>query len=269
MPRCKSTQVGASAALRRKVPHTPSFFHWDGNAYLGVNSIDSLEKLARLLIAFRRLACIRVVLRMSSFNKLTQLTPARHLSACRRLTTLLPHEKPGSKLERIARKANPPFTTSFEQSVKTDQASAVLRGAQIDHEVFWTSGELTVYISSANQLFGEKRVFDSNRFRKEFRGYEAWEAHHVVEAQDLERLGIAHKFPPYDNQTCVLLPAGGHRGRINARLRVTAPIGAKDLTTRDLLKCYADAYAVLGNYCGSPESTIVAELMSIVELYLG
>lgn len=150
--------------------------------------------------------------------------------------------------------------------MRTDVAATILDAAGVKHATFWASGELSVYVSDANQLFAEKRVFDSRQFRKN-EAYAAWEAHHVVEAQDLQRLGVAFKLPRYDEQTCVLLPAGGHRGRINARLRALLPIGAS-IDESAVIEAYGDAYEMLGDYCGGGEGGITQELMAIVRATL-
>jgi hypothetical protein len=91
----------------------------------------------------------------------------------------------------------------------------------------------------------------------------------VVGAQDLARLGIGNRFPVYKEQLTVLLPAGGHRGRINARLRVTAPIGLVKVTASVLLSAYEDAYSILGNYSGASEGAIKMELLNIVSECIG
>jgi len=144
----------------------------------------------------------------------------------------------------------------------------VLRRAGIVHVVQEIIGGKGVYLSQANQLFAEYGVF--RPYRQAHADYRAWEAHHVVELQDLARLGIAQYFPAQENQLTVLLPPGGHRGRINARLRVTAPLGLMRVTTADLMAAYRDAYGMLGNYCGATggEAAIQRELMQIVKTYL-
>jgi len=158
--------------------------------------------------------------------------------------------------------------TTSPKTFVYENTHSLLRSCGIKHKVFWSSGNSVVYISNANQLFSEKRFFDSSVFRNTFREeYKGWEAHHIVEDQDLIRLGIDHRFPPYEKQTCVLLPPGGHRGRINARLRTLLPIGIH-IMNDDVLESYSDAYSTLGNYCGSSESAIYDELMAIVEYCL-
>ena len=64
--------------------------------------------------------------------------------------------------------------------------------------------------------------------------YRGWQAHHVVEKQDLGRLGVAHLFPPENDQLCVLLPERTHIGRINSVLRRQNPLGVQ-ASARELL----------------------------------
>lgn len=147
-----------------------------------------------------------------------------------------------------------------------DIAQQSLQEAGIPHDVFWAERGVTVYISAAQQLFGEYRVFKA--FRKAHPAYRGWHAHHVLEWQDVERLSCETIAPEYEQQTCVLLPVKGHLGRINSRLRTLLPIGAKSLTDEDVLEAYEDAYSILGNYCGSSERAIAEELMAIVRASL-
>jgi hypothetical protein len=88
----------------------------------------------------------------------------------------------------------------------------------------------------------------------------------VVEYQDLERLGVAVKFPDYKEQLTVLLPEVAHIQRINSILRNQAPMRAV-LKASDLLSAYVSAYSLMGDYCGGGEQKIRAELMARATLY--
>ena len=86
------------------------------------------------------------------------------------------------------------------------------------------AGANGVLLSPANQILGTYANL------KRFQGskgspYRGWQAHHIVEKQDLDRLGIANRYPSPDDQICVLLPERAHIGRINSILRNHAPIG--------------------------------------------
>lgn len=123
---------------------------------------------------------------------------------------------------------------------------------------------LGVVVTTANQLLGS--YADLKRFQRadssgEYRG---WQAHHIVEEQDLGRLGIAHLFPARDDQLCVLLPERAHIGRTNSILRRQNPIGMR-VTVAELKSAYRLAYSMIGNYCGGGEAPIRMELMAIVD----
>ena len=78
-----------------------------------------------------------------------------------------------------------------------------------------------------HQLFGSYTALES--FRNIYRtrsgqaAYAGWEVHHVVEDQDLDRLGVAQHFPVYKQQLCVILPRAAHVNRINNILRNRNP----------------------------------------------
>jgi hypothetical protein len=80
-----------------------------------------------------------------------------------------------------------------------------------------------VFLTAANQLIGTYRAL--TRFRATHPEYTGWEAHHIVEARDLERLHIAHQFPVYEEQICVLIPKAAHGKRINSILNRQNPSG--------------------------------------------
>ena len=105
------------------------------------------------------------------------------------------------------------------------------------------------------------------RFALISRHYTGWHAHHVVEARDLERLGVADKFPRYEEQLTVLLPQAAHIARANNVLRSQASMNAT-ITMGDLLIAHAAAYALMGNYSGGGGQNIRAELMAIARAIL-
>jgi len=143
----------------------------------------------------------------------------------------------------------------------------LIRG-NIRHEIFWAQDDKVVFLSEGNQLFATKRTFDSASFRKAHPDYAGWEAHHILEFQDCLRLGLASRLPPYDDQICVLIPAGGHRGRINSILRRIAPPGSS-VQLGELTAGYRLTYSLLGNYCGSSAEAIQFELMQILKVMTG
>lgn len=137
----------------------------------------------------------------------------------------------------------------------------ILQSAGIPSQDYPQARNQGVFLTPANQLVGAYQ--DLIRFRATHFDYAGWEAHHIVEARDLSRLGIAHRFPVYEQQICVLLPKAAHAGRINSILNHQNPAGM--VVNKQFLKhAYLDAYATVGNYCGSGERPIRDELMAIV-----
>ena len=117
-----------------------------------------------------------------------------------------------------------------------------------------------VFLTDGNQLIGT--YADLKRFQRSSPPYLGWEVHHIVEAQDLERLGVRQLAPPYEQQICVLLPERAHTGRINSLLRNQNPIGVR-VSPAELLRAYRDAYSLIGDYCGGGERPIRKELVAI------
>jgi hypothetical protein len=141
-------------------------------------------------------------------------------------------------------------------------ARQILTEARIGYETFagWRFGG--VYLSAALQLLGS--YADLKKFQASHREYFRWEAHHIVETQDFGRLGVQAIFPGREGQLCVLLPKAAHRSRVNSALRHSNPAGvAVDFST--LKAGYAQAYALVGNYCGGGERAIRRELLAIVD----
>jgi hypothetical protein len=142
---------------------------------------------------------------------------------------------------------------------------SILEEARVQHERYKCDAPSTIWLTAANQLIATYNIL--SRFAQIDKHYRGWHAHHVVEDQDLERLGAAVKFPPYKEQLAVLLPQTAHVGRINSVLRNRAPMHVA-LKAPELLSAYASAYWLVGDYCGSGEQKIKAELMAIVRATL-
>lgn len=139
-------------------------------------------------------------------------------------------------------------------------AEGILKDARVPYREYRCNSPLPIWLTSGNQLMSSYRGL--TRFATVDRHYAGWHAHHVVEAQDLERLGVAGKFPSYHDQLTVLLPQSAHIQRVNNVLRNQAPMGAAMHATT-LLAAYGAAYALMGNYCGGGEQRIRRELMAI------
>jgi hypothetical protein len=142
---------------------------------------------------------------------------------------------------------------------------SILSAAGINFSRFGNT--LEIFCSKGNQLFGSYAGLGS--FRSSYRvgtgppPYAGWEVHHIVEDQDLGRLGIAQQFPPYQQQLCVLLPRSAHIGRINNILRNRNPT-RYSATAKELLSAYKEAYELVGDYSGGGERLIRQELVAIV-----
>ncbi len=137
----------------------------------------------------------------------------------------------------------------------------ILSSAGIKFEKYSQSPAGGVFLTQGNQLIGS--YSDLRRFQGLTPAYFGWQVHHIVEAQDLERLGVAQLAPPYEQQVCVILPERAHIGRINSLLRNQNPIGVR-VKAPDLLRAYRDAYSLMGDYCGGGEGRVRQELVAIV-----
>ena len=142
---------------------------------------------------------------------------------------------------------------------------SVLMESRLRYREYKSHFPAPIWLTSANQLIASYKVLA--RFATIDRHYAGWHAHHVVEAQDLERLGVASSFPPYVEQPAVLLPQAAHIRRVNSALRIEAPMGAA-IPVHELLLAYQSAYSLMGNYSGGGELKIRAELMAIARAIL-
>ncbi|MDT7953955.1 MAG: hypothetical protein RQ966_20875 [Acetobacteraceae bacterium] len=138
----------------------------------------------------------------------------------------------------------------------------VLLTAGIPFTAFTPWPEGNVFLTKANQLIGGYK--DLCRFRDRTASYKGWQSHHVVETDDLHRLGVASNAPSRDDQLCVLLPERAHIGRINSILRRENPTKWQ-ASGQALRRAYKEAYALVGDYCGAGEAAIQNELLAIVE----
>ncbi|HXT81831.1 MAG TPA: hypothetical protein VN702_19895 [Acetobacteraceae bacterium] len=138
----------------------------------------------------------------------------------------------------------------------------ILRTGRVKFRVFagWSKGN--VYVTKAGQLIGGYK--NLGEYRDSDPNYKGWHCHHVVEADDLVRLGVVNHAPPYDEQLNVLLPERAHVGRINSILRKENPTRYQ-ATGEELRQAYKAAYEMMGDYCGGGEANIQQELVAIVD----
>lgn len=147
-----------------------------------------------------------------------------------------------------------------EKPERIISAKEILRESGIHYQRYQQS-DSDIVISAANQLLGVYTKMD--KFRKSESGYTGWESHHIVEKFDLDRLGIAEKFPNKNLQLTVLLPKTAHQKRINSILRSENPVKLS-ASVKELLISYRKAYELVGDYCGGGSDNIQRELMQIV-----
>lgn len=142
----------------------------------------------------------------------------------------------------------------------------ILAAAGVANTAFTKEG-VTVRLTSNNQLIGT--YSDLEKFRKaNYGNYEGWDAHHILEDQDVLRLGLARFSPANSQMICVLIPNGQHKG-INRDLRKWNP--PRDIpTAADLELAYKEAYRDnLDNYCGADSETALRqELLKILHAVL-
>jgi hypothetical protein len=122
-----------------------------------------------------------------------------------------------------------------------------------------------ILLTEGNQLIGRYSSF--KKFRKNNTAYRGWHAHHVVEDNDILRLGLIAGFPKYEDQLCVLLPPAAHLSRVNSVLPRVSSRDSKILA-EEIRGDYRITYGMIGNYCGSSETKIQEELMRIVDATL-
>lgn len=134
--------------------------------------------------------------------------------------------------------------------------------AGIAHTRFEVAKGHPVILTECHQLVAEYRKLKSAQATSP--PYKGWHAHHVVEYQDLRRLGVAGLFPPYEEQLCVLLPEGAHMGRITSDLRRELPRSFGH-GKRDYLRAYKEAYDNVGDYTGARAGGVKRELLAIVK----
>jgi hypothetical protein len=140
----------------------------------------------------------------------------------------------------------------------------ILLTAGVKYSVYtgWPAGN--IYVTDANQLIGTWKDLDAYRKWDSKYGGD-WQAHHVVEDDDLDRLGVRNHAAAYEDQLCVLLPKGAHEKRINSILRRENPT-MYQATGRELRRAYREAYSMIGDYClEGGEAKIRKELMAIVD----
>jgi hypothetical protein len=137
----------------------------------------------------------------------------------------------------------------------------LLRIAHVNHALFSNSSGSQVFITDGNQLVGTYNAL--KKFRASRPEYRGWDVHHIFEDQDLHRLGVDNRFPPYELQACVLIPKAAHTKRINSTLRIHNPTKL-NAAASDLSRAYRDAYELIGDYCGGGKKLIQDELSRIV-----
>jgi hypothetical protein len=139
----------------------------------------------------------------------------------------------------------------------------------VSKTLYWSSprGAHKVYITDGGQLIGNHKSLRA--FVKSNRKYANWDSHHIIEEVHLENLGIRQHFPSRNNLPCVLLPPGGHKGRVG---RILKSANNKVNLTPDELYAdyYSKAYDLLGSYTGiGSAEKIRAELSAVVKYMLG
>ena len=139
--------------------------------------------------------------------------------------------------------------------------TAVLLTAGVKFSVYAGCPAGNVYLTDGNQLIGSYKNLEA--FRAGDTAYAGWHVHHVVEDDDLQRLGVSAYAPAYPDQLCVLIPERAHVGRINSILRRENPTRYQ-ATGHELRRAYAEAYRMIGDYCGGGEIKIRKELLAIV-----
>ena len=139
-----------------------------------------------------------------------------------------------------------------------DFVERILKDSRVRYREYRCNSPSPIWLTSGNQLISSYNAL--SRFAIVGPHYRGWHAHHVVEAQDLERLGVAAKFPTCEEQPTVLLPQAAH-------IRVNSFLYKQARRNADLLAGYAAAHSLMGNYCGGGAQRIREELMAIARAH--
>jgi hypothetical protein len=130
-------------------------------------------------------------------------------------------------------------------------------------------GTHRIFLSRHNQILGSYvglRQFRNTHYGEYGKNdsQHSWEAHHILELNQLITFNIREKFPSDDDCLCVLIPKMAH-------IRINKDFSSYTRKFTDMsfvLQGYKDAYSNLGNYTGSGESEIRQELYKLVEVSL-
>jgi hypothetical protein len=146
-----------------------------------------------------------------------------------------------------------------------DFVESILRESRVRYREYRCNSPSPIWLTAGNQLMASYSAL--SRFATVDRHYRGWHPRHVVEAQDLARLGVDGRYPAYEQQLAVLLPQAAHTQRVNSVWRKPAPKHAA-IAAADMLAAYAAAYALMGNYSGGGEQRIREELMALARAIL-
>jgi DNA-binding ferritin-like protein (Dps family) len=128
-----------------------------------------------------------------------------------------------------------------------------------------TKGGVSIRLTAGNQLIGTYAELLKYRAADQA-AYSGWEAHHIFEALDVERLELEAFAPGYEQQICVLLPRRAHH-RINSVLRHRNETNLA-VAISYLPGDYREAYNEIDDYCGSSKAVIAKELFDIFKAVL-
>jgi hypothetical protein len=150
------------------------------------------------------------------------------------------------------------------EEASMDLVESVLKESRVRYREYRCNSPRPIWLTAGNQLVAAYAAL--SRFALVDPHYPGWRAHHVMDAHDLERAGVAANFPAADQQVAVLMPQHTHIQGINSA-RKQAPNNTA-MTAAEVLSAHAASYALIGNYCGGGEQRIREELMAIARAIL-
>ena len=88
---------------------------------------------------------------------------------------------------------------------------SILDRASLKYEPYKQAGGLPIYMIGGLQLIGDYKAFEA--FKNANKHYRGWQAHHVFESQDIDRMHVELLAPSRERSAmCAVAGTGAYRG---------------------------------------------------------